>query len=180
MESGNTVDYDVPEGVQIIGRYDQDFSKILSKDAIQFVADLQREFKSPIKHAMNCREEAQMRYNKGELPGFDPAMKHVREGRWFAPRWLIRGLKLWGRWIGIWSLMPLILDPKFSWLVIPGTGFTSLTNTLLSFLVTRPARARLTSVDFGLYFFHNWSKFREMQGEGFMPFLYLPKMEHSM
>lgn len=34
-------------------------------------------------------------------------------------------------------------------------------------------------VDFGLYFFHNWSTYRELHGEGFGPFFYLPKMEHS-
>ncbi|XP_022878437.1 malate synthase, glyoxysomal isoform X3 [Olea europaea var. sylvestris] len=34
-------------------------------------------------------------------------------------------------------------------------------------------------VDFGLYFFHNCMAFRRTQGEGFGPFFYLPKMEHS-
>lgn len=40
-----------------------------------------------------------------------------------------------------------------------------------------PATASL--VDFGLYFFHNFSTFRRTQGSGFGPFFYLPKMEHS-
>lgn len=34
-------------------------------------------------------------------------------------------------------------------------------------------------VDFGLYFYHNFSKFRQTQGHGFGPFFYLPKLEHS-
>ena len=34
-------------------------------------------------------------------------------------------------------------------------------------------------VDFGLYFFHYYAAFRQNQGEGCGPFLYLPKMEHS-
>ncbi|GJN27225.1 hypothetical protein PR202_gb15226 [Eleusine coracana subsp. coracana] len=34
-------------------------------------------------------------------------------------------------------------------------------------------------VDFGLYFFHNHAAFRAGQGDGFGPFFYLPKMEHS-
>lgn len=34
-------------------------------------------------------------------------------------------------------------------------------------------------VDFGLYFYHNYAKFRQTQGQGFGPFFYLPKMEHS-
>lgn len=74
--------YDAPEGVEIRGRYDEEFATILSKDALQFVANLQREFKNEIKHAMECRKEAQKRYNNGELPGFDPTTKLVREGDW--------------------------------------------------------------------------------------------------
>ncbi|KAK2648106.1 hypothetical protein Ddye_015595 [Dipteronia dyeriana] len=34
-------------------------------------------------------------------------------------------------------------------------------------------------VDFGLYFCHNYDAFRRNQGQGFGPFFYLPKMEHS-
>lgn len=34
-------------------------------------------------------------------------------------------------------------------------------------------------VDFGLYFFHNHAKFRATQGDGYGPFFYLPKIEHS-
>lgn len=41
-----------------------------------------REFKNEIKYAMDCRKEAQKRYNNGELPGFDPATKLVRDGDW--------------------------------------------------------------------------------------------------
>ncbi|MCD7451079.1 hypothetical protein HAX54_009527 [Datura stramonium] len=74
--------YDVPEELDIRGRYDPEFSKILTKDALQFVADLQREFRNHIKYAMECRREAKMRYNNGGLPGFDPATKYIREGEW--------------------------------------------------------------------------------------------------
>ncbi|XP_074375862.1 malate synthase, glyoxysomal [Apium graveolens] len=74
--------YDVPEGVDIRGRYDGEFAKILTKDALQFVAGLQREFRNHIKYAMECRKEAKERYNRGGLPGFDPATRYVREGEW--------------------------------------------------------------------------------------------------
>ncbi|OMO71750.1 Malate synthase [Corchorus olitorius] len=74
--------YDVPEGVDIRGRFDEEFAKILTKDALQFVADLQREFRNHIKYAMECRKEAKMRYNQGALPGFDPATRYIREGQW--------------------------------------------------------------------------------------------------
>ncbi|PWA67351.1 malate synthase, glyoxysomal [Artemisia annua] len=74
--------YDVPEGVDIRGRYDEEYAKILTKDALMFVAGLQREFRNHVKYAMECRNEAKMRYNSGALPGFDPATKNVRDGDW--------------------------------------------------------------------------------------------------
>ncbi|XP_050222897.1 malate synthase, glyoxysomal [Mercurialis annua] len=77
-----TPGYDVPEGVDIRGRYDEEFAKILTKDALQFVADLQREFRPRIRYAMECRMEAKRRYNGGGLPGFDPATAYIRESDW--------------------------------------------------------------------------------------------------
>lgn len=74
--------YDVPEGVDIRGRYDAEFAKILTKDALKFVADLQREFRNHIKYALECRKEAKRRYNEGAVPGFDPATRCIREGEW--------------------------------------------------------------------------------------------------
>ncbi|CAL0325301.1 unnamed protein product [Lupinus luteus] len=74
--------YDMPEGVDIRGRYDEEFAKILTRDALKFVADLQREFRNHIKYAIECRREAKNRYNEGALPGFDPATRYIREGEW--------------------------------------------------------------------------------------------------
>lgn len=74
--------YDVPEGVEIRGRYDEEFAKILSKDALQFVAELQREFRNQVKYALECRKEAKRRYNDGAVPGFDPATRFIREADW--------------------------------------------------------------------------------------------------
>lgn len=74
--------YDVPEGVDIRGRYDPEFARILTRDALQFVADLQREFHNHIRYAMECRREAKRRYNEGASPGFDPATRYIREGDW--------------------------------------------------------------------------------------------------
>lgn len=74
--------YDAPNDVEIRGRYDAAFAKILTREALQFVAELQREFRGQIEHALERRGEAQRRYNAGELPGFDPATKLVRDGDW--------------------------------------------------------------------------------------------------
>uniref|UniRef100_A0A7N0RJ31 Malate synthase n=1 Tax=Kalanchoe fedtschenkoi TaxID=63787 RepID=A0A7N0RJ31_KALFE len=74
--------YNAPEGVDVRGRFDEEFARILTKDALSFVADLQREFRGHVRYAMECRREAKRRYNEGGLPGFDPATRAVREGQW--------------------------------------------------------------------------------------------------
>lgn len=71
--------YDVPQGVEIRGRYDEEFSKILSRDALELVAELQREFRNQIKYALDCRKEAKRLYNDGILPCFDPATRYIRD-----------------------------------------------------------------------------------------------------
>lgn len=78
----NGATYNVPEGVDIRGRSDPEFAKILTREALEFVADLQREFRNRIKYAMECRREAKRRYNEGALPGFDPATRYIRESEW--------------------------------------------------------------------------------------------------
>lgn len=82
MNTGARGGYEAPDGVEIRGRYDQEYAKILSKEALQFVVELQREFRNRIKYALECRKEAKRRYNEGGLPGFDPATKFIREGDW--------------------------------------------------------------------------------------------------
>lgn len=74
--------YDVPEGVEIRGWYDGEFAGILTREALQFVADLQREFRGRVRYAMDRRREAQRIYDAGGSPGFDPATRRVRESDW--------------------------------------------------------------------------------------------------
>ena len=40
------------------GRYDREFASILTRDALAFVADLQREFRGAVHYAMEQRQEA--------------------------------------------------------------------------------------------------------------------------
>ncbi|GFP97309.1 malate synthase glyoxysomal [Phtheirospermum japonicum] len=226
-ERKTSVGYDVPEGVDIRGRYDAEFARILSKDALQFVAGLQREFRNHIKYAMECRKEAKMRYNNGGLPGFDPATKHVRDGDWLCrsppPAVADRRVEITGpveRKMIINALncgakvfmadFEDALSPSWENLMRGQVNLKDAVNGTISFhdkarnrvyklneqtakLFVRPRGWHLPEahifidgepataclVDFGLYFFHNWSAFRRTQGEGFGPFFYLPKMEHS-
>ncbi|KAL7003536.1 malate synthase [Sarracenia purpurea var. burkii] len=54
-------------GLRFRKNYDSDpeFAKILTKDALRFVADLQREFRNHVRYTMKCREEAKARYDAG-------------------------------------------------------------------------------------------------------------------
>ncbi|CAI9787341.1 unnamed protein product [Fraxinus pennsylvanica] len=219
--------YDVPEGVDIRGKYDAEFAKILTRDALQFVADLQREFRNHIKYALECRKEAKMRYNNGGLPGFDPATKYIREEEWVCaavrPAVADRRVEITGpveRKMIINALnsgakvfmadFEDALSPSWENLMCGQVNLRDAVNRTISFhdkvrnrvyklnnqtakLFVRPRGWHLPEshifidgepatgclVDFGLYFFHNCMAFRQNQGEGFGPFFYLPKMEHS-
>ncbi|KAL3716756.1 hypothetical protein ACJRO7_008353 [Eucalyptus globulus] len=219
--------YDVPEGVDIRGRYDAQFARILTRDALQFVADLQREFRGHIKYAMECRRNAKQRYNAGALPGFDPATRYVREGEWTCslvpPAVADRRVEITGpveRKMIINALnsgakvfmadFEDALSPTWENLMRGQVNLKDAVDGTITFhdkarnrvyklndqiakLFVRPRGWHLPEshilidgepatgclVDFGLYFFHNYASFRKMQGEGFGPFFYLPKMEHS-
>ncbi|ESR53300.1 Malate synthase [Citrus sinensis] len=219
--------YDVPEGVEIRGRYSEEFAKILNKDALQFVADLQREFRNRLKYAMECRREAKRRYNEGALPGFDAATRYIREGEWTCalvpPPVADRRVEITGpveRKMIINALnsgakvfmadFEDALSPSWDNLMSGQVNLKDAVNGTISFhdkarnrvyklneqtakLFVRPRGWHLPEahilidgepatgclVDFGLYFYHNYAAFRSNQGEGFGPFFYLPKMEHS-
>ncbi|XP_057795149.1 malate synthase, glyoxysomal-like [Salvia miltiorrhiza] len=227
MLSVDEMGYDVPAGVEIRGRYDEEFASILSKDALQFVVDLHREFMKDIEYAMDCRKEAQVRYNNGELPGFDPATKNIREGEWACaavpPAVADRRVEITGpvdrkmvinalnsgakvfmadfedalspSWENLMRGQVNLRDAMSGTIMFHDKGRDRVykLNQHIATLFVRPRGWHLPEahilidgrpataclVDFGLYFFHNYSIFRQGQGQGFGPFFYLPKMEHS-
>lgn len=219
--------YDAPDGVDVRGRYDEEFSKILTRDALEFVARLQREFRDQIRHAMSCRREAQRRYDSWELPGFDPATRLIREGDWVCapvpPPIANRMVEITGpveRKMVINALnsgakvfmadFEDALSPSWENLMRGHVNLRDAIDGTISFedrernrvyklnqntakLFVRPRGWHLPEAhvlvdgepvvgclfDFGLYFFHNYAAFRTNQGQGYGPFFYLPKMEHS-
>ncbi|XP_057806871.1 malate synthase, glyoxysomal-like [Salvia miltiorrhiza] len=221
------VGYDVAEGVDIRGRYDAEFATILTKDALEFVATLQRQLRNHIKYAMDCRKEAKLRYNKGAVPGFDPATKPLRDADWLCasppPAVADRRVEITGpveRKMVINALnsgakvfmadFEDALSPNWENLMRGHINLRDAVRGTISYhdtarnrvyklndqtakLFVRPRGWHLPEahilidgepataclVDFGLYFFHNWSAFRRNQGQGQGPFFYLPKMEHS-
>ena len=57
-------------------------AEILTEDALEFVAGLQRRFNSERQRLLAARAERQERIAAGELPDFLPETREVREGEW--------------------------------------------------------------------------------------------------
>ena len=73
---------DLPEGISIDGAIHPGFEKVLTKEAITFVADLQRRFNPCREQLLVARAERQQRLDAGEKPDFLPETAHIRESDW--------------------------------------------------------------------------------------------------
>jgi malate synthase len=73
---------DLPEGVSIDGVVNSDFEKVLTREAIAFVADLQRRFNLRREELLAARVERQKRLDAGEKPDFLPETVEIRESDW--------------------------------------------------------------------------------------------------
>src|SRR2546421_3004461 len=72
----------LPAGIQVTAEVTPQFSKILTPDALAFVARLEREFRSRRDEALRARQDRQLRFDAGELPDFLPTTKKIRESDW--------------------------------------------------------------------------------------------------
>ena len=70
------------EGVEVRGPVEGRAREILTSDALQFVAGLQREFGARREELLRARAERQARIDAGNLPDFLPETKEIREGDW--------------------------------------------------------------------------------------------------
>lgn len=73
---------DLPEGVSIDGVINPAFEKVLTKEAVAFVADLQRRFNPRREELLAARAERQQRLDAGEKPDFLPETAQIRESDW--------------------------------------------------------------------------------------------------
>jgi len=73
---------DLPEGVSIDGVINPDFEKVLTKEAVAFVADLQRRFNPRREELLAARAERQKRLDAGEKPDFLADTVNIRESDW--------------------------------------------------------------------------------------------------
>ncbi|NJD33580.1 MAG: malate synthase A [Betaproteobacteria bacterium] len=72
----------LPAGIQITAPVTADYAKILTPDAMAFVAKLHRAFEPRRQELLKARVARQARIDAGEMPDFLPETKHIREGDW--------------------------------------------------------------------------------------------------
>lgn len=67
------------EGVNILGKVDDVHRKILTPEALAFLALLHRSFNAQRKNLLERRKLRQAELDQGNLPDFLPETKHIRE-----------------------------------------------------------------------------------------------------
>src|SRR5919202_6408156 len=67
------------DGIELRGAVDGRKAEILTEDALEFVASLQREFGARRRELLAARAERQQRLDAGELPDFLESTRRVRE-----------------------------------------------------------------------------------------------------
>ncbi len=72
----------LPEGVAISGPMTADFARILTPEALAFVAKLHRQFDARRQELLARRAERQKQFDAGVLPDFLPETKKIRESDW--------------------------------------------------------------------------------------------------
>ncbi|MDP1964950.1 MAG: malate synthase A, partial [Reyranella sp.] len=73
---------DLPAGVLIDGEIKPGFERVLTKEAVAFIADLHRKFNGRREELMALRVERQKRLDAGEKPDFLPETAKIRESEW--------------------------------------------------------------------------------------------------
>jgi malate synthase len=68
--------------IELLGELAPGYDAILSQEALDFVAKLQRAFNARRHELIAARAERQLRIDAGELPDFLPDTAHIREAEW--------------------------------------------------------------------------------------------------
>jgi malate synthase len=82
MNSADLGAIQAPEGMGIKGEIKPGYSRVLTKDALQFVADIARKFDQTRQELLTTRETRQANWDAGALPDFLPETKEIRDGDW--------------------------------------------------------------------------------------------------
>jgi malate synthase len=71
-----------PEGIEIKGPVTETYTKILTKEALEFLAKLARKFESRRRELLEQRAVRQREISQGRLPDFLESTRELREGEW--------------------------------------------------------------------------------------------------
>jgi malate synthase len=84
MASATTIPHglQLPEGMEITGAIKPGYERVLTPDALSFVADLARAFEPRRRQLMEWRDHRQADLDAGALPDFLPDTLDIREGDW--------------------------------------------------------------------------------------------------
>ncbi|HET6347005.1 MAG TPA: malate synthase A [Myxococcota bacterium] len=74
----------VPAGVQVSGPVSADFARILTPEALAFLATLTRHFRARVEGLLGRRKELQARFDAGARPDFLSETVRIRQGEWQA------------------------------------------------------------------------------------------------
>jgi malate synthase len=69
-------------GIQILGKRPADAGRVLTPDALAFLARLSRKFEPTRRALLARRAERRQRFDSGEPPDFLPETEAIRKGEW--------------------------------------------------------------------------------------------------
>src|SRR5437763_826798 len=72
----------LPQGIQLLGPVTESQQEILSSEALEFFAKLQREFGARRQELLQKRVLRHQAIHRGEMPDFFPETASVRNGTW--------------------------------------------------------------------------------------------------
>jgi len=72
-------------GIQVRGALEAGFEEILTPQALEFAASLERQFGDTRRRLLEARDERQARIDRGERPDFLPETDQIRRGNWRVP-----------------------------------------------------------------------------------------------
>jgi malate synthase len=80
--SEQAISLNLPSGVAVSGALKPGYERVLTGEALQFVAALSRRFEAKRRRLMETRAERQAKWDAGALPDFLPETRSLREGDW--------------------------------------------------------------------------------------------------
>ncbi|HIE82639.1 MAG TPA: malate synthase A, partial [Dehalococcoidia bacterium] len=82
MSDSSPVIQEIAKGIEIRGIFPDKWKSILSVDALEFIASLQREFNTARLELLAARIARQHKFDSGELPDFLDETIGIRESDW--------------------------------------------------------------------------------------------------